>query len=133
MQRYTSTILICLIPFFIAVAHDIYLFFVNTEKGFMLSTLGYSWTHYSLDSYKGFVTASNPADMALVNSILSQKSVVVTFVGGFGLFVLAGLEYLFLKSAFGWLGNSKTTYSTDAGKESFRSGSKSKKMQYTRK
>lgn len=91
---------IVLIPALAALGHDLYLFYLNQDKGFMLSTPGYMWTHYDEPSYKWTVENTDPALWSVIDYILSQKALVVGVVFAGFFWLLIGLMKLFKLGPF---------------------------------
>lgn len=137
MQKYVLTILICMLPFFFALAHDIYLYVQNFEKGFQFSSLGYIWTHYYAESYKDFMNNSTPEVISTTKTILSEKATLICLLVGAGMFGLSAIEYIILRVMFGWLnGDSYTEQSHYRRKNSdmeFLNRSKKGQIKYKRK
>src|SRR6056297_1472723 len=104
MQRFYPTIFFCMVPFFISLGHDVYLFQQNPEYGFQLSAAGYVWTQYNPESYRSFLSQMDPETIAMVNGFLKMKMSMLMFVLGLILPGLMALEYFFLKLLFGRMG-----------------------------
>ncbi len=98
-------IFLLLIPAFIALGHDIYLFYENflnpgvfsldlLLKEFKLSALGFIWTSYDVESYKMAVESMEPKDWAVIDLLLTLKAFYVGlgFAGTFvALFIILKL------------------------------------------
>ncbi len=142
-------VFLVLIPAFIALGNDLYLFTeIHLEdklfsidllmEKFKFSALGFIWTHYDIDSYKEAVKSMSPEEWAKIDYLLTFKAfhlglwfagiMIVIFyamkLGGIGPFVTD--EESTKSMSFG-------RQSKKAQKDSFRSGTSSKKMKYKRK
>ncbi len=83
------------LPALAALGFDLYLFYMNQNQGFMLSTPGYILTHYYPDGYKWTVENTTPEQWAIIDYILAQKSVIVgAAFAGFWYLILAFLKIL---------------------------------------
>ena len=83
-------IFVLLIPAFIALGHDIYLFYANhvndplmvstgmIEERFKFSAFGFIWTNYEPESYKAVARSMSPENWALLDKFLTIKA----FFGG---------------------------------------------------
>ena len=142
-MRGFSIILLLLIPAFIALGHDIYLFYENivTQKGFSVglvleefkfSALGFIWTTYEVESYKTIVASTAPEDWATIDFILTFKAFFVGlgFAGSF--IALFMILKLFGKGPFSGE-STKSKGSVKTKEVSFRAGASKKKMNYSRK
>ncbi|MCB1581011.1 MAG: hypothetical protein H6859_08890 [Rhodospirillales bacterium] len=137
-----SVIFLLLIPAFIALGHDFYLFYNEhlnpgvfsidlLKKEFKFSALGFIWTTYDEASYKSVVESTAPETWATIDSLLTIKAFYagLAFAGIFTAFFL--ILKLFGKGPFV---NEEAIYMEKSSKDvSFRAGSQSKKMQYKRK
>ena len=138
-----SLVFLLLIPAFIALGHDIYLFherFLSPGvfsidllmKEFKFSALGFIWTTYAVDSYKSVVESVSPEDWATIDSFLTLKA----FYAGLGFAGIVTVLFMIL-AKFG-IGpfveeeGGRTSKQKD-DPSSFRAGGKSKKMNYKRK
>ncbi|NCT41705.1 MAG: hypothetical protein GW778_08625 [Alphaproteobacteria bacterium] len=102
-------IFILLIPAFIALGNDIYLFQANHLTGntplsidlikekFKFSAFGFIWTTYSPETYKAAATSLDPKTWATLDSLLTIKAffaglsfagIIVVFIAFFGFFGL---------------------------------------------
>ena len=82
-------IFLLLVPAFIALGHDIYLFYTNhmqshaplslamIEENFKFSALGFIWTSYDVESYKMTVGSVSKEDWAFIDWILTFKAFFV--------------------------------------------------------
>jgi len=137
-----AIIFLLLIPAFIALGHDFYLFYnehmnpgifsidLLMEK-FKFSALGFIWTTYEVESYRSVVAGTAPETWAIIDNILTWKAFYVG-LGFAGIFIIL---FLFLK-LFGigpFVNQGRINRKQKDTPESFRAGAKSKKMQYTRK
>lgn len=138
-----SLLFFLLIPAFIALGHDIYLFYQqNLNPGifsidlllekFKFSALGFIWTTYAVDSYKAVVEATAPENWAIIDKFLTIKAFYLGLAFTGTLIVLFTILKLFGKGPFA---SEEGTHSAKKSKEpkSFRSGNQSNKMQYKRK
>ena len=137
-----SVIFLLLIPAFIALGHDFYLFYNEhlnpgvfsidlLKKEFKFSALGFIWTTYDEASYKSVVENTAPETWATIDSLLTIRAFYagLAFAGVFITFFL--ILKLFGKGPFV---NEEAIYMEKSSKDvSFRAGSQSKKMQYKRK
>ncbi len=64
------------IPALAALGFDVYLYAMDQDKGFMMTTPGYILTHYYMDGYKQLVEISGEY-WPYIDFILAQKSVYV--------------------------------------------------------
>ena len=64
------------IPALAALGFDVYLYAMDQDKGFMMTTPGYLLTHYTMPTYKQLVEISGEY-WPYVDLILAQKSVYV--------------------------------------------------------
>ncbi len=83
-------IFVLLIPAFIALGHDVYLFFNNhvndplmvstglIEEEFKFSAFGFIWTNYEPESYKAAARSMSPENWAMLDKFLTIKA----FFGG---------------------------------------------------
>lgn len=138
-----SLLFFLLIPAFVALGHDIYLFYQqNLNPGifsidlllekFKFSALGFIWTTYEVDSYKAVVEATAPDNWVIIDKFLTIKAFYL------GLGFAGSLITLFTILKIFGIGPFVSEEGTSSGKkskepESFRSGSQSKKVQYKRK
>ncbi len=138
-----SLLFLLLIPAFIALGHDIYLFHqehlnpgvFSIDKllaEFKFSALGFIWTTYSVDSYKMIVEATAPDTWATIDKFLTIKAF------HFGLGFTGFMIFLFwILKQFGAgpfaSGDGEKSGKKSSDPVSFRSGSQSKKIQYKRK
>jgi len=138
-MRGSSLLFLLLIPAFIALGHDMYLFYENVvvEKGFILeefkfSALGFIWTTYAEESYKSVVASTTPEYWPTIDYLLTFKAFFVG-LGFAGIFVVPFMILkLFGKGPF----MSESGYSAreEKNKETaFRAGANKKKMNYSRK
>lgn len=144
-MRGLSFIIMLLVPAFIALGHDIYLFVVNIAqpKGFTVdllvqefkfSTLGYIWTTYEPESFKTAVASLDKETWAMITTLLTFPAFFVglAFAGTLSLFfgllgVVFGVGPLKIESG-------TVFYATGGKKEtSFRAGQGSQKINYKRK
>ncbi|MCB1720174.1 MAG: hypothetical protein H6860_06380 [Rhodospirillales bacterium] len=137
-----SIIFLLLIPAFIALGHDFYLFYNEhlnpgifsidlLKKEFKFSALGFIWTTYDEASYKSVVENTAPETWATIDSLLTIRAFYagLAFAGVFITFFL--ILKLFGKGPFA---NEEAVYTEKSSKGvSFRAGSQNKKMQYKRK
>ena len=139
-----SLVFVLLIPAFIALGHDTYLFYMEhlnpgifsidmLLEEFKFSALGFIWTTYAVDSYKAVVEATAPDTWAIIDQFLTIKA----FYLGLG-FAGAFIALFTILKMFGvgpFAGETSGSSSSKKSKEpeSFRGGAKSKKMQYKRK
>ncbi len=79
------------IPILIALGHDLYLFYINMERGFMLSTPGFIWTQYHPESYKWIVEQTAPRWWPYINFVLGLKAVVVAAFFSSFILILTGI------------------------------------------
>ncbi len=133
MRRYFSMIFLCMIPFFAAIGHDIYLFMQNAENGFQFSAAGYVWTQYSPTSYAVFMTQDRPGLIEFITGILSIKFVVLMFILGILLPILMATEYFLLRLFFGRMGGGGAKAPGGGSRMDALLGRKTKVMQYKRK
>ena len=99
-------IFVLLIPAFIALGHDIYLFFSNevadplmvstrmVEEKFKFSAFGFIWTNYWPDGYKAAATSMSPENWAMLDKFLTIKAFFgcLYFAGGIiGILVISAL------------------------------------------
>ena len=144
-MRGLSFITLLLIPAFIALGHDTYLFYVNyiEPKGFSLdllmkefkfSALGFIWTSYDEEGYKTAVGSVDEETWSIIDYLLTFKAVFVGLGFAAVMTVLFGLiGIIFGKGPFAFEGRS-VVYSSGGGKgKSFRSGEESKKFNYKRR
>ena len=137
-----SIVFLLLVPAFIALGHDFYLFYNEhlnpglfsldlLQEKFKFSALGYIWTTYSIESYKSVVEATAPETWSTIDSLLTIKAfnAGLGFAGFF--IILFFILKLFGKGPF--VNEQTVSYSKSDKSESFRSGSKTKKMNYKRK
>lgn len=89
-------IFVLLIPAFIALGHDVYLFFSNhvsdplmvstglIEEKFKFSAFGFIWTNYEPESYKAAARSMNPENWATLDKFLTIKAFFagLYFAGG---------------------------------------------------
>ena len=140
-------VFLVLIPAFIALGNDIYLFtvyFLEDElftvdlllENFKFSALGFIWTHYDIDSYQSTVKSMGD-DWSKLDYLLTFKAFHLAI--GFAI-VMIVLFYIMKMAGFGPFVTedsggsvSFSRQSKSAGKDSFRAGSTSKKMKYKRK
>lgn len=139
-------VFLVLIPALIALGNDIYLFSEEYSEDitsidfvmekFKFSALGKSWTHYDIDSYKATVKSMGE-DWPKLDRLLELKAFYLGL--GFAGFMIALFYFLkmFGVGPFVSEDTGKTVSfsrsSKKASKDSFRAGTKSKKMQYKRK
>ncbi|MCB9982971.1 MAG: hypothetical protein H6861_04745 [Rhodospirillales bacterium] len=139
-----SLIFLLLIPAFIALGHDFYLFYneylnpgvfsidLLLEK-FKFSALGFIWTTYAEDSYKNVVQSTDPETWATIDSLLTIKAFYagLAFAGFF--IVLFLILKMFGKGPFANEEEAYTNNKFSSKSDTFRAGGQSKKMQYKRK
>ena len=138
-----SLVFLLLIPAFIALGHDIYLFYMEhlnpgifsidllMEK-FKFSALGFIWTTYAVDSYKAVVETTAPETWATIDQFLTIKAFYLG-LGFAGVFIV--LFVILQQFGIGPFAGESGGGSSKKNKErtSFRGGAQSKKMQYKRK
>ncbi|MCF8495970.1 MAG: hypothetical protein K9G62_04800 [Alphaproteobacteria bacterium] len=76
---------IAALPALAALGHDAFLYSQNPDRGFMLSALGFLWTHYHPESYKWAAETLPQDQWTILNRILAYKAVAVgaAFAGVF--------------------------------------------------
>ena len=138
-----GVILLLLIPAFIALGHDFYLFYINhlnpgvfsidlLKEEFKFSALGFIWTNYELESYKSVVKSTDRETWSTIDTILTWKA----FYVGLAFAGIMTVLFLILKIfGVGPFSSEEETSFVASGKKdvSFRAGSSSKKMNYKRK
>lgn len=141
-MRPSSIIILLLIPAFIALGHDFYLFYIQhlnpgvfstnllMEK-FKFSALGFIWTNYESESFKAVVKSTDTQTWTTIDTILTWKAFYVGLAfAGFFIFLFLILK-LFGKGPFVSEGTISKRQSRGSG--SIRAGSKSEKINYSRK
>jgi hypothetical protein len=143
-MRGGSFIFLLLIPAFIALGHDCYLFYVNfletqpltlalVQKEFKFSALGFIWTSYEPESYKATVDSTDPETWAIIDYLLTYTA----FYVGLGFAAAMTVLFGFFGLVFGIgpmaMEDGKIFHASDSKKESFRSGQGNKKFEYKRK
>ena len=139
-------IFILLIPAFIALGHDFYLFYNEhlnpgffsidlLKEEFKFSALGYIWTTYDEASYKTVVQSMAPEDWAQIDKFLTYKAFFVALAFAAAILGLLFIIGLLGKGPFAGenTGSSSGKVKKSKEPESFRSGTKSKKISYKRK
>jgi hypothetical protein len=135
-------IFVLLIPAFIALGHDIQLFYVNhaqdahvittdfIKEKFKFSAFGFIWTNYEPESYKATASSLDPETWAMVDKFLTIKAFFagLTFAG----VMVALLALLALFGIGPMAGEAKLVYGSNK-KEPTRIGKKSGGMEYKRK
>lgn len=142
-------VFLVLIPAIIALGNDIYLFTeVRLEdqifsidllmEKFRFSALGFIWTHYDIDSFKAAVNSMPPEDWAKVDKLLTFKAFHLAI--GFAVVMIVLFYILKMFGVGPFVGDEQTNksisfsrQSKSGSKDSFRAGSKSKKVKYKRK
>jgi hypothetical protein len=117
------------LPAIAALGFDLYLYSMEPEKGFMMTTPGYILTHYYLDAYKW--TVENTGEYwPYIDWVLAQKSVYVgaAFAGIFYVLLLI-LKILRL---YPFNADSATVHASGSRTNEIL-GFKAKKMKYKRK
>lgn len=123
---------IVLIPALAALGFDIYLFYMNQDNGFMLSTPGYLLTHYEPDAYKWLV--GNTGDYwPYVNFVLAQKSVYIGVVFALFFWLLLGILKLLGLPPFRGEAANYSTGGIGSNRSKEILGGKTVKMKYKRK
>lgn len=137
-----SLIFLILTPAFIALGHDMYLFynehlnpgvfsFELLKEKFKFSALGFIWTTYAEESYKAVFRTTDPKIWKIIDTILTLKAFYVGL--GFAGFMMI---IFFIMKLFGKgpLVNEEIIHGGKPSKnESFRAGSQNKKLNYKRK
>ncbi len=135
----SSLILFLLIPTFIALGHDVYLFYTNylnpgvfsfdlLQKEFKFSSLGYIWTTYGRESFDATVMATEGTYWPIIDKILTLRATVAGLIfAGFFLILFLILK-MFGRGPFVEEG----TVSKKKSSDSFRSGKQSGKIKYKR-
>lgn len=81
-----------------ALAHDLYLFYQNPDKGFEFSAIGFIWTKYEPESYLSVSQSLDSDTWELVDYLLTFSA----FYVGLGIaitgYVFIGLIALFMHS-----------------------------------
>jgi hypothetical protein len=116
-------------PALAALGFDLYLFAMDQEKGFMMTTPGYILTHYYMDGYKWLVENTGEY-WPYIDYVLAQKSVVVGAVFAGAWYAL--LLVLKLLRLYPFNADSGTVHAS-GNRTSELLGMKSKKMKYKRK
>lgn len=149
-MRGGSLVFVLLIPAFVALGHDIYLFYINfaqsqsltldlVMKEFKFSDLGFIWTTYDEASYKSIFDTTDPETWAWIEYVLTFSAVVagLTFAGG--VTFLCAVPALFGRGPFssgeggggsGWRLLSKKN---GAAQTSFRAGENKNAIDFKRK
>ncbi len=146
-MRPSSFIFILLLPAFIALGHDMFLFYVNyisleglsldlILQEFKFSAFGFIWTTYDEEGYKNFVRSTDPQTWAIIDSLLTFKAFYtgLAFAG-----IMVCLFYLLGFFKIGpFAREGKVFYGKydQKGKKkdvSFRGGQGSGKIEYKRK
>jgi hypothetical protein len=110
-MRAAPLIFLLLIPAFIAIGHDIYLFYTNflnpgrfsidlLLKEFKFSALGFIWTTYDVESYKMAFETMEPKDWAMLDFFLTLKAFFVGLAFTSTFIVLFIILKLFGKGPF---------------------------------
>jgi hypothetical protein len=143
-MRSPSVIFLLLIPAFIALGHDIYLFYVNVvqTKGFTLdlllgefkfSSLGYIWTTYEPESFQATLESTDKDTWLNIDYILTFTA----FYAGLGFAAIISVILAFFGLALGWgplaLGEGRSSSGKTRKETSFRAGNKGGKFEYKRK
>jgi len=125
-MRGLPLILLLLIPAFIALGHDIYLFYIHEieplrvvtfdallrllQEKWKFAALGYIWTTYDVESYKLTVESTSKEDWAVLDWLLTFKAFFVG-LGFAGIFLVPfGLMALFGKGPLASEGGSGVVY-----------------------
>lgn len=69
---------IMFLPLLAAVGHDLWLFYENQDRGFMMTSLGFLWTNYHEESFTQAVEMMDKDVWQYVNMLLAQKAIIVT-------------------------------------------------------
>lgn len=149
-MRGGSLVFVLLIPAFVALGHDIYLFYMNfvQTKGltldlvlaeFKFSALGFIWTTYDEASYKSMFETTDPETWAQIDYILTFKAVFVALAFAGVVTLLCAVPALFGRGPFssgeggggsGWRLFSKKS---GAAQTSFRAGENRNTIDFKRK
>ena len=139
-------IFVLLIPAFIALGHDIYLFFSNevsdplmvstrmVEEKFKFSAFGFIWTNYDPEGYRAAARGMSPESWAMVDKFLTIKA----FYGGlfFAGAIIAVLALLGLMGVGPMAGEGGGGSYSSKGKNAFSAPTLKKKggkIEYKRK
>lgn len=82
MHVVISLIFIVFIPALAVLGHDSYLYYLNQDNGFMLSTMGFIWTEYEPTSYEKMLEGLTEEQVDIATAILGRKAIELT--GAFG-------------------------------------------------
>lgn len=128
MRDFTFFLFIVLIPAFIALGHDFYLFYETygfnfpmheieervEQKGYMtfFASLGFIWTQYHPDSLKELAQTVEPETLSQIKAVLKMQAVTI----GLLFAAFCSVLWVAIKALRGTLGGSKIPQSKTAVK-----------------
>jgi len=78
-STFVTLLILVTLPFLAALGHDLWLFYENQHKGFLMSEVGFLWKRYDPESFKTAREILSAKEWNTLNSyILDQKTIILT-------------------------------------------------------